>query len=199
MKKRNIRNILKKVGVLGLAVVVTIAGNGSLVLDVSAGSSDIVIDATSFQEELDATVWNNPSAELTVKDGKIIFPEDSTGETRLLTANPIKVSEYHDEFLSAEYTLKLKTLPKGEKFIVAFGLTTVESYYGEAGNLELTFENNSGLKASLIFCEEDGEEKQLVASQSVGSLGQNINVQVSVTADMKASIRVNGKTLYDKK
>ena len=197
MKKRNIRNILKHVSVPVLAVVVTIAGNGRNVMDVSAGSSDIVIDSTSFQEELDATVWNNPSADLSAKDGTLIFPEESTGETRVLTANPIKVSAYHDEFLSVKYILKLKTLPKGEKFVSAFSLATVESYYGEAGNLELIFENNGGLKVCLMVYDEDGGEKQLVAPQSIGSLGQNIDVQVSVTADMKTNIRVNGKTLYD--
>ncbi len=197
MKKRN---ILKKVSTLGLAIAITIAGSGIRTMNVFAGSSDIIIDNTSFAEELDATIWNNPSAELTVKDGKILFPEDSTGETRLITANPIKVSEYHEEFLKAEYSLKLKTLPKGEKFIVAFGLTTLESYYGEAGNLELVFENNGGLKVALIAYDEDGAEKKLVTAQSVGtSLGQNITIQVAVTADMKANVQVNNKTIYNKK
>lgn len=200
MKKTNIHNMLKKVSVLGLAIVIAIASNGIDTMEVSAGSSDIIIDKTSFAEELDATVWNNPSAELTVKNGKILFPKDSTGETRLITANPIKVSEYHEEFLKTEYTLKLKTLPKGEKFIVAFGLTTLESYYGEAGNLELVFENNGGLKVGLIAYDEEGTEKKLTDVRSVGaSLGQNIYIKVSVTADMKTNIRVNNKILYDEK
>jgi len=200
MKRKNMRKVWQTVSAWSLAIAIVIAGTNLNTVDVSAGSSDIIIDNTSFAEELDATVWNNPSSELAVKDGKILFPKDSTGETRLITANPIKASEYYEEFLSAEYTMKLKTLPKGEKFIVAFGLSTLESYYGEAGNLELTFENNGGLKVGLIAYDEDGAEKKLADAQSVGaSLGQNLNIKVSVTADMKANIRVNHKTIYDKK
>lgn len=200
MKKRSIKNMLKKVSTLGLAIAVAIAGSHIRTLDVLAGSSDIIIDKTSFAEELDATIWNNPSADLTVRDGKILFPEESTAETRLITVNPIKVSEYHKEFLKAEYTLKLKSLPKGDKFIVAFGLTTLESYNGEAGNLELVFENGGSLKAGLVAYDEDGAEQKLVTAQSIGSsLGQNINIQVVVSADMQVNIRVNGKTLYNGK
>ena len=200
MKRKNIGKVWQRICSLSLAIAIVIVGLSLNAVDVSAGSSDIIIDKSTFKEELDATVWNNPSADLIVKDEKIIFSKDSTSETRLITANPIKASEYHNEFLNAEYTLKVKTLPKGEKFIVALGLTTLESYYAEAGNLELVFENNGGLKAGLIAYDEDGAEKILADAKSVGaSLGQNINIKVSVTTDMKATIRVNGATIFDEK
>ena len=192
MKRKNIEKVWQMICALSLAITMVIAGLSLHMVDVSAGSSDIIIDKSTFKEELDATVWNNPSADLTVKDEKIIFSKDSTSETRLITANPIKASEYHNEFLNAEYTLKVKTLPKGEKFIVALGLTTLESYYAEAGNLELVFENNGGLKAGLIAYDEDGAEKQLVTAKGIGaSFGQDVNIKISVTTDMKVAIRIN--------
>lgn len=200
MKRKNMKKVWQTVCALSLAVTTVIAGACLHTVDVSAGSSDIVIDQSTFKEELDATVWNNPSADLTVKDGKILFSKDSTSDTRLITANPIKASEYHTEFLDAEYTLKVKTLPDDEKFIVAFALTTLESYCGEAGNLELVFENNGGLKAKLVAYDEDGSEKILADAKSVGaSLGKNINIKVSVTTDMKVTIRVNHTTIFNEK
>lgn len=200
MKRKNIGKVWQRICSLSLAIAIVIVGLSLNAVDVSAGSSDIIIDKSTFKEELDATVWNNPSADLIVKDEKIIFSKDSTSETRLITANPIKASEYHNEFLNAEYTLKVKTLPKGEKFIVALGLTTLESYYAEAGNLELVFENNGGLKAGLIAYDEDGAEKQLVTAKGIGaSFGQDVNIKISVTTDMKVAIRINNTMFFDKK
>lgn len=198
MKNKKIGKIWKAVRALSVALTIAIVGANLGAIDALAGSSDIVIDATSFAEQLDETKWNNPSGELTVEGGKVIFPADSTGEARLITANPIKISEYHEEFLKADYTLKLKTLPSGEKFMVAFGLTTLESYYGEAGNLEIVFENKGGIKVSVLAYDENAEAKTLAKAQSCGaSLGQNIRIGVSVTADMKLKITVNNKTLYN--
>lgn len=197
MKNKKIGKAWEVVRALSVALTIAIIGVNLGAIDVFAGSSDIIIDSTSFAEELDATKWNNPSGELTVEGGKIIFPADSTGDTRLITANPIKISEYHEEFLSANYTLKLKTLPSGEKFVVAFGLTTLESYYGEAGNLEVVFENNGGVKVSVLAYDENAEAKTLAKAQSCGvSLGQNIRIGVSVTTDMKLKITVNNKAIY---
>ena len=67
------QNICRSISMLGLAIVIAIAGLSLHTVEVLAGSSDIIIDNTSFAEELDATVWNNPSAELIVKDGKILL------------------------------------------------------------------------------------------------------------------------------
>lgn len=193
--KRKIIQIVKAVG--AIALVLSIVTNGQPMKVVKAGSSDIVIDNSSFAETLDQTKWNVPNADVLVENNKIIFPAESTSDTRLLTRQPAKASKYHEEMLSADYTLKFNELPSGQQFFVAFGLANVESYYGEPGNLELVFENDGGLKASLVAYDDSGDAIELVDAQGIGvSMGQNVRISTDITSDMQLTIQFNGKTFY---
>lgn len=168
--------------------------------NVYAGSSNVIVDNASFAKKLDENKWNVPNDDVLVKDGKIIFTEESSGETRIITKGAATKTGYHDELFSASYKMKLKTLPKGEKFFVAFGLETPESYYEESGNLEITFENNGGLQVGLNAFEEEGTPIVLAKAKSgVASLNSDISISVTVTADMKLTVKVNNQILYNKK
>ena len=142
--KRKMIQIVKCVGATALAL--AIAVSGELMTEVSAGSSNVVVDNASFAEKLDEKKWNAPNDDVLVQDGKIIFSNESSGETRLITKGAATATGYHQELFRADYTLQLKSISEGQKFLAAFGLETPESYYEESGNLELTFEDKGGLK-----------------------------------------------------
>lgn len=193
--KEKIIWMAKTVGLVILAAAIVSSGQG--MTEVSAGASDVVVDSASFATTLDLTKWNVPNNDVTAEEGRIIFSSGSTDSTRLITKSAALVSEYSEELLGAEYTIKLKTLESGNQFLVAFGLDTVESSYGESGNVELAFENDGGVKAGLVAYDDNGEAIVLKESQSIdASLGQNLKIRVDATTDMRLTVKINGKTLY---
>ena len=183
-----------------LALAMCVLGCGVDTLTVSAGSSSIVVDNTSFADELVDTKWNDPNGDIVIKSGKIIFPSESTSDTRLITRNTAKATEYYDEMFHANYTMKFKSIPKGEKFIVGFALRTVESYCEEVGNVEVVFENRNGIHVSLRAFDEDGAERILTDATKCGiSEGTTFNISVKATNKNKLTVTVNNKTLYNSK
>lgn len=194
MKKRRWSKLVCTLAALVLSVTSIQIG----MPEVKAGSSDIVVDNSTFEKELSPAKWNAPNGDVTVEGGKIIFPESSTGETRLITREPAKVSEYYEELFDASFTLKINTLPAGEKFVVAFAVNNAESYYEEAGNVEIVFTNDGGIKAAVRTFNESGEETVLVNAQNCGvSLRKAFSINVNASKDMKLKVTVNGKTLYN--
>lgn len=167
-------------------------------LQVQAGSSDTVVNNASFEKELDSTKWNAPNADVQVENGKIVFTKDSTAETRLITRKGATKTEYYDELFNTTYILKLNTLPADQKFIVAYSLLTAESYAEEAGNFEIVFTNNGGVKATVRVFGDDGTEQVLVDKANCGvKTGSAFTINVNATKDMKTKVVVNGKTLYN--
>lgn len=190
---------LKRFTVAALALAVVATGVNLIPMHVSAGVSNVVVDNSSFAEELDSSKWHAASADVLVQGGKLVFTTESTGDTRLIATDLVSASEQSSTLFKADYTMKLTTLPAGEKFILGYSLGSVEAYYEEAGNLEVVFENNNGLKVSVVAYDEDGKAITLSGAQSVGtSLGSSFTVNVHATTKNHVSITVNGKTIYNK-
>lgn len=185
------------VAALGLAIIATSVN--LIPMHVSAGVSNIVIDNSSFAEELDSSKWHAPSADVLVQNGKLVFTNESTGDTRLIATDLVSASEQSGTLFKADYTMRLTRIPAGEKFILGYSLSSVEAYYEEAGNLEVVFENRNGLKVSVVAYDENGNAITLSGAQSVGtSLGGSFTVNVHATTKNQVSITVNGRTIYNK-
>jgi len=190
---------LKRFTVAALALAIVATGVNLIPMHVSAGVSNVVVDNSSFAEELDSSKWHSASADVLVQDGKLVFTTESTGDTRLIATDLVSASEQSSTLFKADYTMKLTTLPAGEKFILGYSLGSVEAYYEEAGNLEVVFENNNGLKVSVVAYDEDGKAITLSGAQAIGtSLGNNFTVNVHATTKNHVSITVNGKSVYNK-
>lgn len=191
------RKILSGIAVgLLMVTLVTTCNQGVLLVD--AGVSEFVVDNSSFEKELNESKWTAPNNDITVKAGKLVFPTTSTGETRLITNKAIKLNEYWDELFRTEYTMTIQSMPSGKQFMAAFALSDIEAYSGEKGNVELVFQNNNGLKVGLVAYKEDGKKTTLASMQSLGaSVGQELTVSAKASKDMKFTILVNGKTIYD--
>ena len=200
MKKRKKRQSLNLIKAMAVVIVIVVATGSFSITDVMAGSSDVIVDNSSFANELDTSKWNAPNADVIVKNGKIVFGADSNGNTRLITKRAAKTCAQFDTLVDVTCILNISKIPNGQKFIMAFGLASTESYYGEAGNFELVFENKKELVAGIRYYDESGMETSLVKAQSIGKgFDQPFEIKVNVTRDRKVKIVVNKKMLYNGK
>ena len=189
------RKILGKITTLLFA---TIFLAGSIqVLPVKAGASDIVIDKDSFATELNSAVWNDRDGDVEVERGVLIFTEESTDTTSLVTKTNAKVSEKHDELITVDVTMQLTKLPEKGKFVLALGLPSIESALGDDGNIEIAFENNGRLQVDVVAY-EDGEEVVLSEPKACGSIGSNIKVKAVISNKGVLTLMVNGKEACQK-
>ena len=181
-----------------LAVATAIVGTPVFSIDVSAGSSDIIVDDSSFAESLNSAYWNAPEGDIEAAGGKILFKSENSADSRLIMKSPIAKSAQHEELFQAEYTLNLRKVPDGKRFVLALSLANMESLIGEEDSLALSFENHGGaLRSGVYLYDADGKENVLTNAKSVGaSFGSSVTIKVSATKDMRLSVIVNGKTLY---
>ena len=188
MKRKNI-----KIGIVALSII--LAGLQLNSLDVFAGYSSVNVDSESLVDSLDAS-WNNPDADLIVKEGKICFPAESTEDTRLITAQRFTADEYFDEFLNVDLSMNLKQLPEGKKFVIALGLDYAESYYGEEESVEIFFENRGGIYVGAQAYDEEGNPTIVAeAKRCAASLGKETQVTIDVNKDMNVKVTINGKVV----
>ncbi len=189
---------MKRLGCVMLTAMLGVSNGALSSTEVLAGSSDIVVDNRSFAKALEETKWNSANGDITVEGGKIIFSKESTLDTRLITRKPATATDFFEEVFHANYTVRLTALPEGQKFVAGFSLKTIESYSGEAGNIEVVFENSGGIKASVRAYGEDGSEQMLAAATNCGiSLNMPFRMSVQATNDNKIIVTVNNKTLFN--
>ena len=147
---------MKKKQVFAALVAIVLLLSNAKSLTVSAGSSELVVGEASYETEISSALWNNLDEDVYVKDGKLIFPDNSTETTTLITKTNAKINEKCENVVSAQATIAFNKLPKGETFTFALGLGSVESTMGEAGSVEIQFSNSGTVKAQLVVYDLDG-------------------------------------------
>ena len=161
-------------------------------MEIKAGSSEILLDG----ETLSTSAWTNPEKDVVVEEQKLVFPEESTDYTRFIAKSPVKLEELSSILVSMSATVKFNKLPQGKSFILAFGLSSIESIAGEAGNIEVAFTNDSGVKAGITVYNEDGTAQVIATSKSCGiSLNKAASIEAVITTDQKIQLTVNGNTV----
>lgn len=161
-------------------------------LETRAGANITTIDSST----LGGANWSNPEEDVTVKDGVLVFPEDSTEYTRYISKVAAEKAGEFKEVVSMAVNVKLTKLPVGKSFIIAFGLPAIESLQGEAGNIEVTFMNNNGVKASINVFEQDGSVVEIASPKNCGiSINKDAEIKTSIGADGTIEVDVNGKSI----
>ena len=164
-----------------------------------AGFSNLVIDNSSFAQELDTSKWHVPNKDVVAKDGKIVFPSASTAHTKLIMAEPIRNSEMSDTLFTVDCTMGFTQLPVGQKFVLGLSLATIESGMEEPGNVEVVFTNKQGIRVAVVAYNNDGDRVTLANVQNIGTnVGGNFKVNVSATKNNKLVVKVNDKTICTK-
>lgn len=180
------------------AMVIALAGSQLYMSEVRAGSSDYVIDANSLKEGIDSSKWNVPNDDINVEKGTLIFTNESTADTKLITVDGAKKSPYNEELFKAQYKIKFKSLPEGQQFAAAFALKSIESIMQDAGNVEIVFENKGGIAVSVYAYDEEGKTIVLANTQTIGiALNNTFSLDVTATTDNRLTVKVNGKKIYD--
>ncbi len=164
-------------------------------MPVEAGYSELVIDGTSAETELNGAVWSNVDGDVLGENGVIVFPEDSTETTRIITRSTAAKSEQTDKMFDAEFTLNFTKLPEGEKFIFAMGLQNVAAMPAQAGNVEIAFFNEGAKKVAITAYADDDKPQEVLAPTSCD--GSALKVKVELTGKQTLTLYVNGKKLYD--
>ncbi len=192
MKRHNIARVLA-----GLLVCILLS-TAQETMQVEAGSSDVVIDKSSFEEKIDFSRWNNTDENVVSKKGALVFSKESNGATGLIVKTIARNTGYHKNIVSMKSVMDLTNIPEEESFIMAFGLSSIEATKGEAGNVEVHFKNDGGLAVSVKEYDENGKEKELLSSVKVGS-PSNVTAEIVITAKQQLTLSVNGKQLCDEK
>lgn len=181
--------ILKGLAILLTAI--TISGS-TMWLPVSAGVSESVIDSTTIGDELDKSVWANPSGDVITQAGTIIFPKESTEETRLITKSMARVDESLEKVASVKANVQLTNIPEGKAFIIAFGLNNVEAMPGDSGSIEIRFQKKGSLQVAVIANTKDGEAVELSGYKNLATT-KKVNVEATLNVGGKIVVSVNGK------
>lgn len=190
MKQNNIVKVLA-----GFLICVLLAGvQGTL--GVEAGSSDVVLDKSSFEEKIDFSRWNNTDENVTSENGMLLFSEESNSATGLIAKTIAKNTGYHENIVSMKSVMDLSKVPDGESFVLGFGLSSVEATTGEAGNVEVHFRNDGGITVLIKEFDEDGNEAELLSPVRLSSPA-NVTAEIVITAKQQVALKVNGKQLCD--
>lgn len=172
---------------------------GRYAITAEAGASNIVVDSSSFAEELDTSLWNNVNGDIQLQDGVLIFPKESTDTTSLITKTNAKCSEYHKELVSADVSMQMTRIPKKETFVLALGLGSIEALMGEPGNVEIGFTNQGGLKVSVTAYDDAGKAVVLKKAVACGTAGSKLTVKATISTKRVLDVKINGKQICNVK
>jgi hypothetical protein len=177
-----------------VVIALVLAFSMTLTFPVFAGIRTTVLDSSSLE---DVSLWNNLSNDVVVENGELIFPNNSTQYTRFVSTNAAKTNTGLGYVASIACKLQFTQLPENEKFILAFGLSDIESGMGEAGNVEIVFSNNGGLKVEVVAYEEAGVPVVLSSAKAVGvSLNKAFKLNAEISENRVLKIKADGKTVY---
>lgn len=163
-----------------------------MVLPVHAGSSEIVVDASTYETEISSALWKNIDDDVVVENGVIVFPNESTDMTGLITKTNAKSSDKHENLVTAKATIQFTNLPEGEQFAFALGLGSVEATMGEAGNIEVLFYNNGSLKAMVKVYTDDGDAEVVMEERDCGSVSSPQQISAVISNEQVLTLSING-------
>lgn len=161
-------------------------------METKAGYTEILLDG----ESLESANWNNPEGDVVIEEGTLVFPEESTEYTRFITKSPVKLEKTTAVLVKVTTSMTLEAVPQGGSFVLAFGLSGIESEMGEEGNIEVSFTNDGGIKAGITYYDEEEGAKVLAQPVNSGiSLGRAAKVAVEISTDSVIKVTVNGRTV----
>lgn len=166
------------------------------VLPTRAGRSVKVIDTSSYETQLDEATWYDADGDIVVEKGVLIFSNESSSGTKLISKTIVEPQAQIDRMLSADFTVNFTSLPAGEKFIFGYGFQNLMVESGQRGNVEIVFSKDNGTQKIGVFAyTEDGLETQLTQPTSCGNGNLKVSVEVSTKQTMK--VTVGGRKLFD--
>ena len=161
-------------------------------IHVEAGLSETVIDSSM----LDGTNWSNPDEDVVIKEGKILFTKNGTEYSRYISRAVAKMDEKNEKLVTVSSAVTFQSIPNGKAFIIALGLSSIEATSGEAGNIEVAFSNNGGIKVGVTVYDENGNAVSVVSPKVCNIAMKHVaDVTVEISTDSKIKVLVNGSNV----
>ncbi len=191
---------MKKIRILALAIACVTLSSILSPITAFAGKETNISSPVLEKDNLNQMSWYFLDSNIVSKDGILVIPSDtSTAETRFIAKDVSKVDSAVKEITSVEMRMRLTALPNGQKFILAFGLPSLEAYPEQVGNVEMVFTNEGGLKLGIVAYKENGAET-VSATKSCGiSMNKDFSVDAVITSDSVLIVKVNGSKVCEQK
>ena len=165
-------------------------------LTVSAGLITKKVVFYNSDGELNVTDWNDVNENLSVENGTLTVPNNSDSDTRLISKEIAVKDEYFEDMATVKGKIRFNQLPKDEKFILAFGLSSVESLLAEPGNVEIEFTNHSGISVALVCYDQNGDSKTVAAPTKIGaSVGGLFEINATLKNNQQLVLSINGREI----
>lgn len=171
---------------------------GVTTVPASAGSAITTLTKDSFAEELSGGDWHNANSDVIAKDGKIVFPAESSTATKLVWKNVAKPTDVFEEVTKGYVTLNFLKLPKNQKFYLCLGLKTVEADLAYPDTIQIEFENKNGINIKVVCYGQDGTAKTVASKNGVSPLNSPIKIDLLVTTKNKLTVSANGQAICNK-
>lgn len=179
--------------VLLLSAAILLATSMPVELYVEAGNRATTLDTATLT---DGAVWNNLAGDVTVEKDTLIFPKESTKSTRFISKTSTQANSELKVFAKLNCGITFNQLPKDQKFALAFGLTGIESGMEEAGNVEVVFSNDNGVKVEVVAYEKAQTPNIICKLQSCGiSMNQKANLEISLGDKQGIVVKVNNREI----
>lgn len=159
-KKRN----LKVISMLLIAVFGCCVG----VIPVSAGSNITVTDILTQSGEFNSSEWFIPNDDLLFENRCLTFSEDCNEETRLISKTIASTDDSFENLVKVDARIKISDIPKGQSFVLAAGLSSIDALCSEEGNMEIHIKKQSGLSIDVVAFEEEGNPTAIVSGKACG-------------------------------
>lgn len=182
---------LKKISMILLALVMVWSASSITMPRVEAGEKVTVIDQTTYKE---GTYWYCPGGDVLTDNNTLTFTKDSREYTKFISRFSVKADDYYPEFMTLDASIKFQSIGEGEKFVLAFGLQKLEPSMDDAGNVNVYFTNNNGIKVGVEAYESAGTATTVLEPKACGvSFNKTVRVRVSLSADKTLKCSINGK------
>lgn len=158
-----------------------------------AGEVSTALSIVDKNGNLNVTNWYDPNDELKITEGSLVIPKESTSETRIISKSFATPNEMCEIVAEISCDIKFTSLPDGKKFIIALGLASIESYSGDANNIEVEFSKKKGVSVGVVAYEQSGEATVVASPKKcASSIGNEMAVKVILKTNQQVSVFVNG-------
>ena len=191
---------MKRIYAIALILICTVSSIIFSPISALAGKGTTTSEPVLEDNNLNQTAWYFTDSNVICKDGSLVIPSGtSTASTKIIAKDVSVLDTAVEDMTAVNMEMSLTNLPKGQQFILAFGLSSIEANSKEKGNVEMVITNNGGLKFGIEAYTEAGMETILKPTSCGISMKQNFSVNAIITSESVLQVTVNGKKVCDKK
>lgn len=157
----------------------------------NAGKSPVYVDSSSYAGGFVTGEWEVSSDVAKASGVNIIFPWNSTIESKAVNNNKFSVMRNTDKFLEVIADLRINSIAEGKRFGVAFGLNY---YVSKLSNGKCSFvwfekDGKNGLKVGVSSVAAGAKMTDLfVSTVPVAHIGELISMSLNVSTEKKCSL-----------